>query len=77
MKKHQSNLRNLWDDIKQAKLCIIGIPEGEEKGKGFENIFERIMAENFPNQKETDIKIQEAQTAPKKLNPNRPRHIIL
>ena len=36
------------------------------------------MAENFPNLKETDIKIQEAQTAPNKLNPNRPtpKHII-
>ena len=30
------------------------------------------MAENFPNLKDTDIKIQEAQRAPKKLNPNRP-----
>ena len=36
------------------------------------------MAENFLNLKDTDIKIQEAQKAPKKLNPNRPtpRHII-
>ena len=36
------------------------------------------MAENFPNLKHTDIKIQEAQRAPNKLNPNRPtsRHII-
>ena len=36
------------------------------------------MAENFPNLKDTDIKIQEAQRAPNKLNPNRPtaRHII-
>ena len=37
------------------------------------------MAENLPNLKETDIKIQEAQRAPNKLNPNRPtpRHIII
>ena len=37
------------------------------------------MSENFPNLKETDIKIQEAQTAPNKLNPNRhtPKHIII
>ena len=37
------------------------------------------MSENFPNLKETDIKIQEAQKAPNKLNPNRPtpRHIII
>ena len=37
------------------------------------------MAENFPNLKDTDIKIQEAQRAPNKLNPNRPTpgHIII
>ena len=36
------------------------------------------MAENLPNLKETDIKIQEAQSAPNNLNPKRPtpRHII-
>ena len=37
------------------------------------------MAENFPNPKDTDIKIQETSRAPNKLNPNRPtpRHIII
>ena len=30
------------------------------------------MAENLPNLKDTDIKIQEAEQAPNKLNPNRP-----
>ena len=30
------------------------------------------MAENFPNLKDTDFKIQEAQWAPNKSNPNRP-----
>ena len=79
MKKHKSNIRHLWNNIKQANICIIGILEGEEKEKGIENIFEEIMAENFPNLKDTDIKIQEAQRAPNKLNPNRPtpRHIII
>uniref|UniRef100_A0A8D1EFD6 L1 transposable element RRM domain-containing protein n=2 Tax=Sus scrofa TaxID=9823 RepID=A0A8D1EFD6_PIG len=79
MKKHESNIRDLWDNIKQASLYIIGIPEGKEKEKGIENTFEDIMAENFPNLKGADIKIQEAQRAPNKLNPNRstPRHIII
>ena len=37
------------------------------------------MSENFPKLKITDIKIQEAQRAPNKLNPNRPtpKHIII
>ena len=76
MKKHESYIRDLWDNIKWANLFTIGIPGGEEKEKCIENIFEEIMAENFPNLKETDIKIQRA---PNKLNPNRPtpRHIII
>ena len=79
MKKHESNIRDLWDNIKWANLRIIGIPEGEEKEKGIENTFEEIMAENFPNLKDIDTKIQEAQKAPNKLNPKRPtqRHIII
>ena len=38
-----------------------------------------MMAENFPNLKETDNKIQEAQRVPNRLNANRPtpRHIII
>ena len=37
------------------------------------------MCRNFPNLKETDIKIEEAPKTPKKLNPNRttPRYIII
>ena len=30
------------------------------------------MSENFPNLKDTDIKIQETQRAPNKMNLNRP-----
>uniref|UniRef100_A0A8W4FDJ3 L1 transposable element RRM domain-containing protein n=1 Tax=Sus scrofa TaxID=9823 RepID=A0A8W4FDJ3_PIG len=73
MKKHESNIRDLWDNIKWANLCII------EKDKGMENIFEEIITGNLPNLKDTDFKIQEAQRAPNKLNPNRPtpRHIII
>ena len=79
MKKHKSNIRDLQDNIKQANLYIIGIPEGEEKEKQIGNIFEEIMSENIPNLKETNIKIQEAQRAPNKLNPNMPtpRHSII
>ena len=77
MKTYESNVRDLWDNIKWANLCIIRIPEGEEKGKGIENIFEEIIAGIFPNLKDTEFRIQEAQRAPHKLNPNRPtpRHI--
>ena len=40
---------------------------GEEKSKG-QNLFEEIMAENFPNLgKETDIQVSEAQRTPNKM----------
>ena len=54
MKKHEKSIRDLWDNIKGANLCIIGIPEGKVKENGIENIFEEIMYENFLNLKETD-----------------------
>ena len=52
--------------------------DSRRRKKWVENIFEKIMAGNFPNLKETDIKMQEEQKAPNKLNPNRPtpKHII-
>ena len=54
--------------------------EGEEEEQEIENLFEKIIKENFPNLvKEIDIQVQEAQRVPKKLDPNRktPRHIII
>ena len=34
MKNHESNVRDSWDNTKQANLQIIGILEGEEKKGG-------------------------------------------
>ena len=55
--------------------------EGEEEEKEIENLFAKIMKENFPNlAKEIDFQeVQEAQKVPKKLDPRRntPRHIII
>ena len=57
------------------------MPEGEEEEQEIENLFEKIMKENFPNlTKEIDFQeVQEAQKVPKKLDPKRntPRHIII
>ena len=69
MKKYGRSIRDLWDNIKWANLHVMGIPEEEEKEKQIENIFEEIMVENFPNVKETDINIQEAQRVPKQVEP--------
>ena len=48
VKKHESNIRDLWDNIKKANLCIIGIPEGNKIEKGIENIFEKFWLQTFP-----------------------------
>ena len=65
--------------IKAAQSIHDRNSRGEEKEKGIENIFEEIMAENFPNIKKTGIRTQETQTVPNKLNTKRPtpRHIII
>ena len=49
------------------------MPEGEEEEQEIENLFEKIMKENFPNLvKEIDYQgVQESQTVPKKLDPKR------
>ena len=77
--KSQTEKRDLWAKIKYANLCIIGIPEGEEREKEVENEFEEIMTETFPYLKnKTHIQVQEALRVPNKVNSERPtaRHII-
>lgn len=72
--KNESNMRDLWDNIKCACLHIIRDLDGEERERRTENVFEKIVAENFPNViKETYIQIQEAQRVLNKMNHNRPR----
>ena len=50
-------MRDLGDNIKQRE-------------KGAENIYEDIIAENFPNLgNEIDIQVQESQRVPNRINP--------
>ena len=54
-------LRNLWDNFKCSNIRIIGVPEEEEEEQQIENLFEKIMKENFPNLgKELHMQFQEA-----------------
>ena len=54
--KSEDSLKDLWGNIKRNNIWIVGVPEGEERKKGAENVFEEIMAENVPNLvTETDI----------------------
>ena len=84
MKKQEFKImrsRNLQDNFEHSNIWIIGVPEGEQEDQEIENLFEKIMKENFPNlAKEIDFQEdQEARRVPKKLDPNRntPGHIII
>ena len=80
MKRNEDSLRDLWDNIKCNSIHIIGVPEGEEREKGPEKIFEEIIVKNFPNMgKEIATEVQEAHRVPYRINPRRntPRHIVI
>ena len=80
MRRIEDSLRDLWDDIKPTNMQIIGVPEEEEKKKGYEKIFEEIIVENFPNrEKEIVNQVQEEKRVPYWINPRRnmPRHILI
>ena len=65
MKRAEDGPRDLWDHIKCPNIQIIGVPEEEEKKKGYEKKFEEIIVENFPNmEKEIANQVQEAQRDP-------------
>lgn len=59
LKKCEQSLKGLSETIKWTNAWIMGVPEGETREK--ETVFEKTMAENFPNLKEdVNINIQEA-----------------
>ena len=80
IQKGEERLRILQDNFKCSNIRIIGVPEEKEEEQEIENLFEKIMKENFPNlAKEIDFQeVQEAQN-PKNVGPKKhtPRHIII
>ena len=80
MKRIEDNLRDFWDYTKHTNIRIRGVPDKEEKKKGYEKIFEEIIVENFSNMgKEIVTQLQEAQGVPYRINSrkNTPRHILI
>ena len=49
IQKNEETVRNLWDKFKCSNIQIIGVPEGEKEEQEIENLFEKIMKENFPS----------------------------
>ena len=57
-------MRRFKDISKCANILITGMP-GEEEEQEIENLFEKIIKENFPNMvKEIDIQVPEAERVP-------------
>ena len=80
IKRTEDSLRGLWDNIKYSNIQIIGVPEEEEKKKGYEKNFEEMIVENCPNmEREIVSQVQEAQRVPYRINPRRntSRHILI
>ena len=66
--------------MKHNNIRILGIPGGEEEEQGIEDLFEKVMMENFSNlMREKVTQVREAQSIPIKRNPKRPtlRHITI
>ena len=75
LKDHEERLREINDSLRRKNLCLIGVPEGTERDRGPESVFEQIIAENFPNlRRETGIHFQEIERSPPKMNKN-PQHL--
>ena len=79
MKRHEDNLRDLWDNVKHANIRIIGVPEEKGKKKGHEKILDKIIVENFPKMGKIATQVEEIQKVPNRINPrqNTPRHILI
>ena len=54
-------MKRVSENVKRTNIHIIGVPEGEEREKETEKIFQEIIAKNFPHMgKESLTQIQEA-----------------
>jgi hypothetical protein len=71
-------MQDFWETIKRSNLQIMGIEGKEEQAKGIENMFSKIIAENFPNL-EKEVFIQDRRLLGLKTDKTRkePSHIIL
>ena len=81
VRNHEQNLQELWNIMKRTILRIIRIEEGTEiQTKGMNNLFNKIMSENFSSLKsEIENQLQEAYRTTNAQNYNRsiPKHIIM
>ena len=62
------NIQEIWETMKRPNLRIIEVEGEEYQLKGPENIFNKIVEENFPNlKKDIPMKVQETYRTPNRL----------
>ena len=59
----------MHDNMKCHNTHIIGIPEGEAEEQGIENLFEKVMMENFPNLRRESVTHPGNTESPKQEEP--------
>ena len=63
----------MQDNMTHNNIHVICMLEGEEEEQGIENLFEKVMKENFPDlMKENVTQIQEAQRVSMRMNKKSP-----
>ena len=46
--QNEDNTNSLWDNFKRSNICLIGVPEGEEKEQEILNLFEKNNERKHP-----------------------------
>ena len=80
IKRNEDNLRDLWDNVKNPNIWIIGVWKEEDQKKRHEKILKEIIFENFPKMgKEIATQVQETHRVPNRINPrwNIPRGTLI
>ena len=72
MKRTEDSPRDFWANIKGTNIWNIGVPEEEQKKKGYEKIFEEIILKKFPNmRKEIVNQVQGGTKSPMQDKPKK------
>lgn len=71
IKRTEQNRRDICDIVKCSNICVIGVPEGQERDNGEAAIFEEITVKYFLKSDERHqpiAQIQEVQQTPSRIN---------
>jgi DNA repair ATPase RecN len=55
LRKYKWNMEDIWDTMKRPNIQIMSVEGEEMQTKSIDNLFNRIIAENFPNLKKERV----------------------